>query len=91
MVRENAFEHEKKKTRVKFNPRLSANRLSNNWALITRSMSQLINLRISINRGGAFMFSLQFIRGAKDTGKTSSMSQSVSLMRRSLHSCKFKG
>ena len=37
------------------------------------------------------MFSLQFIRGAKDTGKTSSMSQSVSLMRRSLHSCKFKG
>ena len=30
-MRENAFEHKKKKSRIKFNPRLSANRPSNNW------------------------------------------------------------
>ena len=29
-MRENAFEHKKKKSRVKFNPRLSANQPSNN-------------------------------------------------------------
>ena len=32
IIRENAFEHEKE-TWVKFNPGLSANRSSNNWAL----------------------------------------------------------
>ena len=31
IIRENAFEHEKE-TWVKFNPGLSANRSSNNWA-----------------------------------------------------------
>ena len=32
MIRENAFEHKIKKTRVSFNPGLSANRPSNNSA-----------------------------------------------------------
>ena len=32
IIRVNAFEHKKKKTRVKFNSRLNANRPSNNWA-----------------------------------------------------------
>ena len=32
IISENAFEHKKKKTRVKFNPVLSANRPSNNRA-----------------------------------------------------------
>ena len=32
IVRENTFEHKKKETGVKFNPRLSANQPLNNWA-----------------------------------------------------------
>ena len=32
IIQENAFEQRKKETRVKFNPRLSANRPSKNWA-----------------------------------------------------------
>ena len=31
-MRENAFEQKKKKTWIKIQPRVSANRLSNNWA-----------------------------------------------------------
>ena len=34
-MRENAFEH-KKETLAKFNPRLSANQPSNNWAQVLR-------------------------------------------------------
>ena len=34
IIRENAFEHKKKKKRVKFNPGLSANRPSNDWAQV---------------------------------------------------------
>ena len=32
IIRENTFEHKKKETGVKFNPRLSANRPLNNWS-----------------------------------------------------------
>ena len=40
IIREKAFEHNKKKTRVKFNPGLSANRLSNNWAQVFSPKSE---------------------------------------------------
>ena len=33
IILENTFEHKKKKTRIKFNPGLGANRPSNNWAV----------------------------------------------------------
>ena len=36
IISENAFEHKKKETRVKFNSGLSANRPSNNRAQITK-------------------------------------------------------
>ena len=40
IIREKAFEHNKNKTRVKFNPGLSANRLSNNWAQVFSPKSE---------------------------------------------------
>ena len=40
IIREKAFEHNKKKTRVKFNPGLNANRLSNNWAQVFSPKSE---------------------------------------------------
>ena len=45
-IREKAFEHNKKKTRVKFNPGLSANRLSNNWA-----QGRVVQSRVKITQG----------------------------------------
>ena len=36
IIRENAFEHKKKEILVIFNPGLSANRPSNNWALVDK-------------------------------------------------------
>jgi len=39
IIRENTFEHKKKETRVKFNPGLSANPPSSNWALYVGKIS----------------------------------------------------
>ena len=47
IISENAFEHKKKKTRVKFNPVLSANRPSNNRAQVTKLLFQFLLTKFS--------------------------------------------